>query len=151
MTTLSKIIVLTFVLWIFPSLVTAQDYHRHRLPLGTRLTVNGQTYQGFVINEYQELLRMDADLKYYTNLHIVHEARSLELHVAVDELKLALGSSDNEVRLLQLERTRLTDLWSEENRLRHTAENSTSWSWLPWTLTGVLGIVTTILIIILGV
>lgn len=48
---------------LLTSSATADEYHRYRLPIGTRLTVNQEIYQGFNLVEYKTLLEMDSDLR----------------------------------------------------------------------------------------
>jgi len=131
------------------SSVHAQDYVRFRLPQGTRLTVSGHTYQGFDLGEYRELLLMDEDLRYLTALHATDSTRILELTTASNEFRLALASCESQVITLSAERTRLTDLWREENRLRHVAEEH-PWAWVPWGIAGAFLVSTITLGIVLG-
>ncbi|HEY8542913.1 MAG TPA: hypothetical protein VIL29_11055 [Pseudothermotoga sp.] len=139
------------VMMLLPNLVVAQDYTRFRLPEGRRCTVAAQTYQCFDLGEYSDLLRMDEDLRYLTQAHAIDLQRIEALTTASEELRLALDSAQNQIEILTDERERLTTMWQEENRLRHEAENQTDWSWIPWTLTGVLAVSTVILAIIVGV
>ena len=135
----------------FCSSVQAQTYTRYRLPAGHRLSVLGETYQGFTLTEYTELLHMDEDLRFLTEAHTSDMSRIVELQTAYDELNEALSAAANQVVLLTSERERLTNLWNEEHRLRVEAENRPDWSWIPWSLTAGFAISTLVLGVIVGV
>lgn len=144
---------LTIILVILSvcSSASAQTISRFRLPAGRRLSVMGETYQGFVLSEYTELLHMDEDLRFLTEAHSADLARVHELETAYSSLNDALGTCAEQVTLLGTERTRLTALWEEEHRLRVEAESRPDWSWIPWSLAGGLAISTLVLGIIVGV
>lgn len=149
MRTLSRISILFVFLLLCTTAVHAQDYVRFRLPLGTRLTVAGETYQGFNLGEYRALLVMDEDLRELTTLQGINTARITSLATAATEYQLAVTGCETQVSILAAERVRLTALWTEENRLRNLAESS-SWSWLPWTLAGVFLVSTVTLALVVG-
>lgn len=134
MLTLSKYVLIVLLVLGVASLVQGQDYQRYRLPAGTRITTNGETYQAFNLGEYRDLLLMDADLQRLELTEMATQQQLSSLRTAAAEYQQALAAVDSQVVTLQAERTRLTNLWQEENRLRHLAENGTSWSWIPWTL-----------------
>lgn len=144
-TTLFLLIALT------PSLAFGQEYTRYRLPAGARCDIAGTTYQCFNLGEYVELLHMDDDLRHLTEVHNADVLRAEALVNASTELSLALDIANASIATLEAERTRLDALWLEENRLRHEAENSPDWSWIPWTLAGGFAISTLILGLIIGV
>src|ERR1041385_6077943 len=118
------------------SLVHAQDYVRYRLPAGRRLTVNGETYQAYNLGEYRTLLTMDNDLRTLTAVVAEDQHRIAALNTAVSELQLALHSAQDSITTLNTERTRLQNLWQQENLLRLRAEASHEFDWLPWALAG---------------
>ena len=142
---------LVVVLWFMPSLAWGQDYVRYRLPPGRRLTVSGETFQGFNLGEYRELLHMDNDLRELTATHDLDLARISALTVTTAELRSALGVCNAQVHLLDADRSRITALWEEENRLRIAAEEANDWVWVPWTLAGGFAIATVVLGIIVGI
>lgn len=142
---------LIFFVLFFPTVVHGQEYLRYRLPQGRRLTVSGETYQGFNLGEYRELLHMDNDLRELTATHALDLNRIDELTSATVSLRAALEAANRQVAILEDERTRLTSLWEEENRLRIEAEEAPDWSWIPWTLAGGFAISTIVLAIIVGI
>lgn len=131
--------------------VAAQTYTRYRLPLGTRLTVSGEIYQAFLINEYAELLHMDEDLRFLTEAHENDQLRLNELNTAHTELTTAFRLSEEQLEILTTERTRLNAALAEERRLRIEAENRPDWNWIPWSLSAGLAISTLVLAVIVGV
>jgi hypothetical protein len=138
------------VVLLLPAPLAAQQYTRFRLPEGTRLTVNNTTYQGFNLTEYTELLRMDEDLSYFSQRVDYLNNQITSLTNSSTHLSLALNLCDEQKQILYNERLRLSRLLREESRRRHEAENSTSWSWIPWSIAGGLAVATTILAIIVG-
>lgn len=144
-------ITVVLLICLVPSTLAAQQYTRFRLPEGTRLAVNGTTYQGFTLTEYTELLRIDEDLSYLTQ-HTENLTNQITaLTNSSTHLRLAITLCDDQKQILFNERLRVSRLLREENRLRLEAENATSWNWIPWSLAAGLAITTTILGIILGV
>lgn len=144
-------VVMAFLIVFSPAVAAGQDYVRFRLPEGHRCTVAAETYQCFDLGEYTELLHIDEDLRHLTELHAADLARIEALSHAADELRLSLDLTRANVETLEAERTRLTHLWEEENRLRHEAENRPSLDWIPWTLAGGFAIATLVLGIVIGV
>jgi hypothetical protein len=144
-------ITVVLLICLVPSTLAAQQYTRFRLPEGTRLTVNGTTYQGFTLTEYTELLRIDEDLSYLTQRTENLTNQITALTNSSTHLRLAITLCDDQKQILFNERLRVSILLREENRLRLEAENATSWNWIPWSLAAGLAITTTILGIILGV
>lgn len=142
---------LVFLIVCIPATASGQEYTRYRLPEGRRLTVAGQTYQGFDLSEYRELLHMDADLLALTTAHQLDIVRMTELTVASAELQQALNLCNNQVGALAGERDRITALLTEENRRRHEAENAPDLSWIPWAIAGGFAISTVVLAIIVGI
>ncbi|NJL54368.1 hypothetical protein HC928_03655 [bacterium] len=144
-------VLLVLVLVLVAPPVHAQTYERFRLPEGTRLVVRGETYQGFDLGEYRELLHMDEDLRQFSERLIVLQNQVTELSQAATSLTQALRVSQSSIELLEEERTRLTELWEDENRRRHQAENRPEWDWIPWTLSAVLAAAVVVLSIVVGV
>lgn len=129
---------------------SAQEYTRFRLPDGRRLTVAGETFQGFNLGEYTELLRMDEALRTLTELHDTDLARIEALTTASAEWRGAFNTCDSALEISQTERARLLRQLEEENRRRHEAENAPNLSWIPWTLAGGFAISTAVLALIVG-
>lgn len=144
-------VLVAFLCVFTPAVAAGQEYTRFRLPEGRRCTVAGATYQCFDLGEYTELLHIDEDLRHLTELHTADLARIEALTHASDELRLSLDATRSSVETLEAERLRLTNMWEEENRLRHEAENRPDWSWIPWTLAGGFAIATLVLGIVVGV
>lgn len=138
------------LVFCFP-LAKAQEYHRYRLPQGTRLTVSGQTYQGFNLGEYQELLRIDNDLRACILERDGHQTVVETLTNTITSLRAVIALDDQRLSVLRQERDRLHGMWLEENRRRLEAESRPDFSWIPWTITAVLAVVTVTLIVVIGV
>jgi hypothetical protein len=149
-----------FFRWLFVALgfltaliclpASAQEYDIYRLPEGRRCSTNNGTFQCYNLEEYRELLHIDEDLRLAVETHTVDLERIAQLTLAAEELRIALTSAESNITLLEAERTRLRELWNEENRLRHEAEAGDDLAWLPWTLAGGFAISTVILALIVG-
>lgn len=133
------------------SSVSAQTYERFRLPEGTRIEYQDETYQAFNLGEYRELLHMDNDLRYLTNLVEDQSKQISLLNHSVEHLAYAIDLTETAVDILQEDRARLQMEWEKENRLRHQAEQRPAWDWVPWTFTGVLAVTVVVLGIVIGV
>jgi hypothetical protein len=133
-----------------PVFALARD--RYRLPVGKRLTTPQGTFQGYSLEEMKVLLKMDVDLESY-NLQIPKFAKVLKNSgELISNLRKQLESKDKSLKILQDERVRLTKKWTEENKLRHIAENKPSlWTWIAWSSAGAMAVVATVLAIVLVV
>lgn len=94
---LHKFIVLMYVYalaaWLFTVCAKAEDsYQLYRLPEGSRIAAQGNTYQGFSLSEYKLLLRMDADLK----------ASDAELRLRLSELSALRANLEDLQKLVTL-------------------------------------------------
>lgn len=145
---LSKLLIILTIVLIPCGYAHAQDYQRFRLPEGTRLIVNGVTYQGYTLGEYVELLHMDEDLRYLTQVTAEDVNKINELTVAVAQLQAAQASSTQEIDVLKAERQRLLAMWTQENAARHAAEERGP-DLFPWFLAAGFGISTVVLVIAL--
>lgn len=125
---------------------------RYRLPAGQRLTTAQGTFQGYTLEDFKVLLKMDVDLESFSEQipkYIKLQENLTKLNVNLNE---QLQLVNKNVKILQDERLRLTKKWTEENRLRHLAENKVSWTtWFAWGAAGVATLVAAILGVILVV
>ena len=117
-----------------------------RFPAHITVMVEAERYQAFDLGGFQELLRIDSDLVFYqeasTNLATqvrIQDARILELEAAQ-------RASTEIIEVLQAERTRLVERWTEENRLRLDAENGLNTNGVVgWVFTAALAVVSLVL------
>lgn len=132
-----------FLCLLWPSTTFAQTYTRYRLPVGSRLTVNSVTYQGYTLPEFQELLNMDNDLRLTETTAAAQATQISLLEEAQTHLQVALTACTNIHTTLDAERVRLSqalDVALQENvQLR----SSNEWDLVPWVVAGVL-LVTTV-------
>lgn len=131
--------------------VTIPDdiYEVYRLPMGTMHNVDSVDHVCYNLDQFKLLLKLDSDLRgaTKTSLLLAEEARDYKL--ANSELKSIIAEEGKQISALKLDRARLYERWSTENRDKHKAENKpTLGSWFPWALSGVLGMTTTVLIIV---
>jgi len=128
-----------------PAWVLARD--RYRLPEGTRLKTPQGTFQGYTLEDFKVLLKMDVDLESFSKQIPKYVKLKEDLTKLSVNLTKQVISKDKVIYILQSERARLTVKWTEENRLRHLAENKVSWtSWLAWGCAGVMSILSAVLL-----
>lgn len=141
-----------FLLTLFFALPAyAQDtYTRYRLPDSEQVQIRGERHEAFNLGGYQELLRIDNDLRQLTLWHEIDEQRIAALTEASVQYTLALNEANLALESSQADRFRAYALWEEENRRRQELENAPDYSWIPWTLAGGFAISTIILGIIVG-
>lgn len=144
-----------FVAALLAAILASQPFvagarERYRLPAGQRLTTAQGTFQGYTLEEFKLLLKMDVDLESFTQ-QIPKYVEVLENNdKLISNLHKQLELKDKSITILQEERVRLTEKWTEENRLRHVAENKGSWTpWLAWGAAGVATVVAAVLSVVL--
>ena len=107
---------------------------RADLPAGTRNEDN----ICYTFSAYKRLLQIDADLK-------AERAQTLQLDLkiqaqqeVIDTYRAIDVEQKNTIDRLAIENARIHEMWKEENRLRHEAENVPQWGGtLAWIVAGV--------------
>ena len=99
----------------------------------------------FTLDGYKTLLSTQIDL-----LAALEREKSFQEQLDIDSgiIKLQedkLGAKDLIIQDYKIDNKRLLDKWSEENRLRHIAENKPSYSWLGFALAGGFAFTTAVL------
>ena len=138
--------VLIFLL--IPSISLAQG----SLPNGKLVEDQGVKLKCFTLEEFKVILKLEADLQTYVK-QVAKYDKSLSDY---DKLRLnlvsQLASKSKQVKVLSADLDRLTKKWTEENRLRHIAENRVPFTtWIAWGTAGVATAVATVLVIVLAV
>jgi hypothetical protein len=112
----------------------------YKLPAGVRLQTPQGTFQGYSLEEMKTLLKMDVDLESFeTQLPKIKSALE-SAEKAIQAQEIMLKSKDAQIDLLKQDQTRLTEKWSQENKLRHECENKPKFgSWIAWGTAAVLG------------
>lgn len=144
-------ILMCWLLVLQTNVAFSQTYERYRLPAGSRLTVGTQTYQGFNLGEYQELLRMDADLRHLTALTGLLTSQNQALQQTITALRGTAELDATSIQLLTTDRDRLREQWQRERDLRLELENRPDWSWLGWVVAGAFAVATIVLAFVVGV
>jgi len=135
-------VLLSVSITLTTSTASAQALERFRLPVGQRVTIGSETYQGFNLGEYQTLLVMDADLRRFAALVPLLQEQVATQGSAITQLHVANTEASSIISILRTERTRLRTQWQAENKLRLEAENSPSWgTWIAWSITMALSVV----------
>lgn len=118
-----------------PTKAVADESH---FPAGARI----DDHQCYGLEEYKELLKLHSNYdSCLASLKIANELIALDKKVILN-LEIIVDHQDSSIATLKVENKRLFGLWKEENRLRHKAENETSWtSWAGWIVAGVATIV----------
>jgi hypothetical protein len=141
---------LVLILAMAPSLGMART--SYKLPPGARLQIAQGTVQSYSLEEMKILLKMDVDLEAYEK-EIPKYKKSLEDYgKIVESMSIMLKSKDVQIDTLTKERVRITEKWSQENKLRHECENSPRiGSWVAWSIAGVATVTAICLGVILAV
>jgi hypothetical protein len=132
--------------------VTTQAQPSPRFPPSQQVQIDGERHQAFDLGGFTELLRIDQELQAALLDVTILRGQRRWLEEQVGSLRTQLDVLDEQVRVLQQERERLVELWTEENRLRLLAENKPDISrFIGWTTAGLFGVATLVLAIILGI
>lgn len=148
----ASLLILSLVL---TSKVSAQEVVEvpvYRLPAGEFVDFDGVGMQCFTFSEYQELLRIDTDL-HFAGLELqLNRDIMAEHEAAIIQLRTALASADVSINRLTDENLRIMDMWTEENRLRHLAENSPdALGWVGWAVGALAAVIAAALGVTLAV
>lgn len=137
-------VLLALLMALPPAAALARD--SYRLPPGHRLTAPGGTFHAYSLAEFKLLLKMDVDLEAFSKQipkYIKLQEDSAKL---ISNFNKQVELKDVSIKLLQDDRLRLTQKWTEENRLRHLAENKPSWTtWFAWGAAGLMAVVAAVL------
>lgn len=131
---MNKFIILLIFLLHIPICYARSLY---KLPTGKRVQVSGVTYQGYTFEEMKILLKIDIDLEFYETVQLPKTKQQLdELKKIIEAKDTIIKSKEIQLDLANKDRIRLTDKWSEENKLRHECENKPRFgSWVAWIIT----------------
>jgi hypothetical protein len=122
----------------------------YRLPAGTRLQTTQGTFQGYSLEEMKVLLKMDVDLEFYGTEFPKYKQLLEDYRKLIEARDNILKSKDIQIGLLTKDQTRLTEKWSQENKLRHECENKPRFgSWVAWTIVAVTSTIAVTLGIVL--
>ena len=116
-----------------PSSAPASQPGLLSLPKGRQLTTPQGILRGYTLAEFKVLLKIEASYRSWglqlpTYRKMVSDFKQLTEN-QVKQVKLL----QNQMLTLKTDRSRLSKKWTEENRLRHLAENRPNFgSWLSW-------------------
>jgi len=117
--------------------------------MGTMKRVDSIDYACYDLDQFKVLLKVDADLRGANKTMLLLAGEISDYKIANASLKNVITEDSEQIKLLKLDRARLYERWSAENKDKHKAENKPTFgSWFPWALSGVLGMTTTVLIIV---
>lgn len=119
------------------------------LPEGKRLKTPQGTFQGYNLQEFKIILRIEADYKSWgiqlpeyrkINKYLQQEVKNRDEQIMLMQTQMGVMSEDRE---------RLFKKWKEENLKRHLAENKPEFgSWIAW---GAAGVMTAVAAVLAGV
>lgn len=122
------------------SVTLAQDatYTVYRLPEGRLISdAAGETYMGYSLPQFKELLHIDADLRRADEDLKLADDKLITLEEAFKVQKSITKATEEQFKVSEQEKQRLYDEWKAENKKRHIAEKSNSVGLLTyagWTL-----------------
>jgi hypothetical protein len=117
------------------------------LPKGERIDQGTPTErQCYSATEFVQLLQLDAAHQACLKQRALLEDQNAELKTAVENLLEAAKLQAKAAEDLRADRDRMFELWKEENRRRHEAEQKPHWgSWLGWGTAAVMTVTTAVL------
>lgn len=134
------LILILISLLIVPPALSLAHPPLFRLPEGKRVEVSGEILQGYTLSEMKILLKMDVDLESFSEQLPKIKAALDAAEKALKAKDVMLESKDKQISLLVQDRDRITEKWSQENKLRHECENKPKFgSWIAWGIAAVLG------------
>jgi hypothetical protein len=114
----------------------------YRLPKGKRVQAQGETYQGYTLEEMKQLLLIDSDLRALEEE--VPKLKDIERdkQKIIESKDKIILSKDIQIDLLSKDRDRITDKWKADNKLKHECEQKPKFgSWIAWGTAGILAAV----------
>ena len=121
------------------------------LPKGERIDEGKPTEQQcYTFPEFQLLLKIDSALTACQTAKKLLEDKAEEHGAIILDLTKVISLQAASVGALQAENKRVFELWKDENKRRHEAENKPHWgSWAGWGTAGVMTAVTAILVTVI--
>jgi hypothetical protein len=116
------------------------------LPKGERLKTPQGERQGYSLEEMKVILHIYVDYRSWGQ-----QMPKLKLQVEsysslTENQSKQLTLQAEQIKMLQGERTLLTEKWSKENEARHLCENKPAFgSWVAWSIAGVMTVVAAVL------
>lgn len=116
------------------------------LPKGERFKTPQGERQGYSLEEMKVILHIHADYRSWGQ-QIPKLKLQVESYSSLTENQSKqLTLQAEQIKVLQGERTLLTEKWSKENEARHLCENKPAFgSWVAWSIAGVMTVVAAVL------
>jgi hypothetical protein len=130
---------------LIPSIAEAQDPQQitvYRLPEYHLCTEGNIQSACFNINQFQDLLQMDADL--HLDEQLIQQLRASVTHYQDIQVQLQASMDNLQTRLdIYVEdRNRLYQLWTSENARRHQLEERPQvGDWVAWAVAAICGVI----------
>ncbi len=116
------------------------------LPPSTKYSINNEVQACFNLENYKKLLQLAVDLGAELQKTDLLSRKVVEQETIITSQKKIIINKDNVIILYKKDQERLFNLWSEENRKRHLAENRPAYgSWVSWGLAGGFAVSTVVL------
>jgi len=113
------------------------SYQVYALPKGERVQYENELHMCYNFALFKELLTLDNRLRLAEELVPKLHQQAIYYKLALSEEAKALSESNKQIEILQRDRERLFQRWSQENRKRHKAENKSIFgNWIPWMIAG---------------
>ena len=116
-------------------------------PTGKVFVINNERFKGYSLEEIKKLLLIDNSARSFEIQLFKYRKLLSDYDILTNTLTIKSKLQENDIVLLKKNADRLTKKWTEENRLRHLAENKPNFgNWIAWSCAGV----TTATALILG-
>lgn len=124
-------------------LLASPTYANTPLPSGEVHTLQGRVLKCFNLEQFKDIVTIRAERDSAQNTASTFLIQVAVLKRATNHLEGVITDLKSVVKTQDAENTRVHDMWKEENRLRHIAENKSRFgSWIPWVAAGVLAVST---------
>ena len=140
---MKTIVAAIFATFLFCSTASAQR-QSERFPDSVVIQINGERHEAFNMGNFVELLRIDKDLQDAIEEIAVLESEIESFRLHITSLDAALNLSEENLRLVTDDRTRLTELYRTTNLRLREVENKPNFlgitGWVTSTVAlGVIG------------
>lgn len=138
---LTQFVALFFVLilTVQPTLLMAQP--STRFPDSISITQDNTRYQGFDLDGFRELLKIDLDLQIALQQLELENQRAEQIQIQLDATTRYGLLLDNNLSIMTSERDRIHQMWEEQNQRLHECENKPRiGSVVGWVIAATLGV-----------
>lgn len=144
--------ILVSVIFLFTAPVFAQDtYEVYRLPEGRKVVSvdDGDTYMGYTLGQFNELLVIDNDLRLSEGLVKMKGQIIVNQDKIMDLQERATKITEHSLEIVSDDRDRITEKWKADNKALHKAQNKPFINVNSW-FVGTVIVETIVIVVLIG-